>query len=295
MGSTQAEVAVSYDVDNEFFRLWLDERMNYTCGLFEDADLGKPAEGKPPGNLEQAQLKKLAWLHDAAHVTQSSSVLDIGCGWGANIEYLATARGVKDVHGITLSPAQHAEIKRRNIPNVTSHCVSYLDYQPDRKFDSIISICMMEHICSPEEARAGKAIDMYRNYFRLAWEWSKPGASFGLQTILRNRVPRKREDIRDVGWMTYTIFPGGITPRLEEIISAVNPYWEVVEVQTRRLHYQRTCEHWRARLRDHRQLIEKRWSAQLFADYDRYLSTCVRAFDMHYQSLAQYSLRRIDA
>jgi cyclopropane-fatty-acyl-phospholipid synthase len=297
MGSTQAEVAVSYDVDNEFFRLWLDERMNYTCALFDDADLGPPAPDgtRPPGNLEQAQLKKLAWQHDAAHVTPDSSVLDIGCGWGANIEYLATARGVKDVHGITLSPAQHAEIKRRAIPNVTSHCVSYLDYQPDRKFDSVISICMMEHICSPEEARAGKAIDMYRNYFRLAWEWTKPGAWFGLQTILRNRVPRIRDDIRDVGWMTYTIFPGGITPRLEEIISAVNPYWEVVEVQSRRVHYQRTCEHWRARLHDHRALIEKRWGTQLFADYDRYLSTCVRAFDKHYQSLAQYSLRRIDA
>jgi len=134
MGSTQAEVAVSYDVDNEFFRLWLDERMSYTCALFDDADLGPPVgvpNAKPPGNLEQAQLRKLAWLHDAAHVTTQSSVLDIGCGWGANIEYLATARGVKDVHGITLSPAQHEEIKRRGLPNVTSHCVSYTDYKLD--------------------------------------------------------------------------------------------------------------------------------------------------------------------
>ncbi len=153
---------------------------------------------------------------------------------------------------------------------------------------------MMEHICSPDEARSGRAIERYRDYFRRAWEWTKPGAYFGLQTILRNRVPRNREDIRDVGWMTYTIFPGGITPRLEEIVAAVNPYWEIVEVQVRRSHYQRTCEHWRARMYDHRALIEKRWGPQLFADYDRYLSTCIRAFDKHYQSLAQYALRRID-
>src|SRR5215813_2236510 len=103
---------------------------------------------------------------------------------------------------------------------------------------------------------------MYRDYFRRAWEWSKPGAHFGLQTILRNRVPRIKEDIRDVGWMTYTIFPGGITPRLEEIITAVNPYWEIVEVKARRLHYQRTCEHWRYRLRDHKDVIEKQWGAK---------------------------------
>ncbi len=283
MGSTQKDVQVSYDVDNEFFRLWLDERMNYTCALFDGTD-----------DLEQAQLKKLAWHYDAARVRSDSSVLDIGCGWGANVEYLAAHRGVRDVHGITLSPAQHAEIVARKLPNVTATCVSYLDYQPPVKFDSIISICMMEHICTPEEARAGKAVEMYRNYFRLAHEWSKPGAHFGLQTILRNRVPRNQKDVRDIGWVTYAIFPGGITPRLEEVIAAVNPYWEVLEVKTRRLDYKRTCEHWRQRLRDHESVIKDRWGAQLFQDYDRYLSTCIRGFEMHYQSLAQYSLRRID-
>ena len=281
--STQREVEVSYDVDNEFFRLWLDERMNYTCGLFEGTD-----------NLEEAQLKKLAWLHDAAHVRPECSVLDIGCGWGANIEYLAADRGVRDVHGITLSSAQHAEIVRRAVPGVTATVVSYLDYQPPVKFDSIISICMMEHIVTPAQARAGKAIEMYRNYFRLAHSWSKPGAWFGLQTILRNRVPRIPADIRDLGWVTYEIFPGGITPRLEEIIAAVNPYWEVIEVKTRRLDYKRTTEQWLERMRKHEALIKQRWGAQLFADYERYLSTCVRSFEMHYQSLAQYSLQRID-
>jgi cyclopropane-fatty-acyl-phospholipid synthase len=287
MGSTKEEVQVSYDVDNEFFRLWLDERMNYTSAMFDG----------PKGfdeTLEQAQIRKLGWLHDAAHVNKDSSVLDIGCGWGANIEYLAVNRGVRDVHGITLSSAQHAEIQRRKLPNVTTECISYLDYQPKVKFDAIISICMMEHICSPEEARKGKAIDLYRNYFRLAHSWTKPGAHFGLQTILRNRVPRIPKDVKDIGWVTYAIFPGGITPRLEEIISAVNPYWEVMEVKTGRLDYQKTCEHWLSRLRDHEKVIKEKWGAQLFADYDRYLSTCVRGFEMHYQSLARYSLKRID-
>ena len=77
MGSTQADVAVSYDVDNEFFRLWLDERMNYTCALFDDADLARPTapDARPAGNLELAQLRKLAWHHDAARVTPDKSVL----------------------------------------------------------------------------------------------------------------------------------------------------------------------------------------------------------------------------
>ena len=107
-------------------------------------------------------------------------------------------------------------------------------------------------------------------------------------------VPREPKDVRDIGWVTYAIFPGGVTPRLEEIIAAVNPYWEVKEVRTRRMDYRETCWHWRDRLRKNEKLIKEKWGAQLFEDYDRYLSTCVTGFEKHYQSLAQYSLARID-
>jgi cyclopropane-fatty-acyl-phospholipid synthase len=283
MGSTKQEVQVSYDVSNEFFRLWLDERMNYTCGVFEGTD-----------NLEKAQLNKLNLIHDFARITPDKRVLDIGCGWGANIEFLACDKGVKDVHGVTLSSAQFEEIKRRNIPGVTAHCMDFFDYEPAAKFDALTSICMIEHVVSPEEARAGKAVERYRSYFRKAHAITHKGAHFGLQTILRNFVPRTKEDIRDVGWVTYAIFPGGITPRLEDIVMAVNPYWEIMEMKTRREHYGKTCWHWRDRLRKNEAFIRERWGSQVFEDYDRYLTTCVRSFDKHHQSLAQWSLRRID-
>ena len=98
MGSSKAEVEVSYDVSNEFFRLWLDERMNYTCAVFES----------PDQSLEAAQLNKLKILSDFAKVTPGKSVLDIGCGWGACLEYLATTRGVKRAVGVTLSTGSGA-------------------------------------------------------------------------------------------------------------------------------------------------------------------------------------------
>lgn len=183
---------------------------------------------------------------------------------------------------------------RRNLPGVTASVCSYLDYAPAEKFDAVISICMMEHIASPEQARAGKHIELYRRYFQLAHAWTNPGAFFSLQTILRNRFPRTRKEIQDIGFCTYTIFPGGITPRLEDIVVAVNPYWEIVELKTRRRDYQKTCQVWLDRLRDHRDVIVERWGKATFDDYDRYLSTCVYAFEKHYQSLAQYQLRRID-
>ncbi len=283
MGSTQQDVQVSYDVSNEFFRLWLDERMNYTCGVFDGTD-----------HLEEAQVKKLNIIHDFAHIDPDKRVLDIGCGWGANIEFLALDKGVKNVHGVTLSPAQFEEIKRRNTPGVTAHCIDFFDYQPEEKFDALTSICMIEHVSSPKEAREGKAVDLYRRYFRRAWELTNKGAWFGLQSILRNFVPRTPKDIRDVGWVTYEIFPGGITPRMEEIVQAVNPYFEIMEVRTRRQDYQKTCWHWRDRLRKNEETIRTKWGNKVFDDYDRYLSTCVTGFDKHYQSLAQWSLRRID-
>ena len=281
--STQAEVQVSYDVGNEFFRLWLDKRMNYTCGIYDETD-----------DLDEAQVAKLNFLHDYSKITEEGSILDIGCGWGANIEFLARDKGIKDVHGITLSPAQYEEINAREIPNVTAHCVNYLDYKPDRLFDAVISICMIEHVVTPEQARSGEHIDLYRNYFRLAHEWTKPGAHFALQTILRNRAPRNRKDIQDIGWMTYEIFPGGITPRMEDIVIAVNPYWEIKQVTTRRLDYKQTCAHWLEGLKRSEDFIREKWGSQVFEDYDRYLSTCVKAFEMHYQSLAQWQLKRID-
>jgi cyclopropane-fatty-acyl-phospholipid synthase len=282
--STQEEVEVSYDVSNEFFELWLDKKMNYTCALFDGTD-----------DLEEAQVKKLDRLSRFAGIdANTKSVLDIGCGWGSNMEHQSTVNNVPDVHGITLSSAQLEYCHNRKIPNATASLCNYLDYEPANLFDAIMSICMIEHVATPEETRAGKHIDLYRNYFRLAHKWTKPGAKFGLQTITRNRVPRKAKDLDDLRHTTYIIFPGGITPRVEDIVIATQPYWEVMECHSMRLDYKRTIEHWRMRLRDHESTIRQQWGDVVFDDYNRYLTTCVNAFENDWHSLHQWSLKRKD-
>ncbi|MBI2896782.1 MAG: class I SAM-dependent methyltransferase [Deltaproteobacteria bacterium] len=282
MTSTQAEVEVSYDVSNEFFRLWLDERMHYTCAVFES----------PADTLERAQANKSRILHDLAEITRDKVVLDIGCGWGANLEVIS-ALGAREVHGITLSPKQHEEITARRIPGVKVWCVDYRDFEPPVRYDALVSIEMIDHLCSPAQANQGLAVELYRAYFEKCASWVKPGACFALQAILRNRVPRTREDLADLKFTADVIFPGGLNPRLEELVAAVNPHWEIVELYTRREDYGKTTAEWLRRLRANEKRIRERWGDRVFADYDRYLSTCVRAFASHWSSDVQMKLRHI--
>ena len=284
MTSTQREIEVSYDVSNEFFRLWLDEGMHYTSASYLTGD----------ETLEQAQLQKCKILHDYAEMTPDKVVMDIGCGWGSNLEYLSS-HGVKNAHGITLSTQQHTEIMRRKLPGVNAIVCDYKDFKPSmlgvEKYDALISIEMIDHLCSPEQANKGMAVDIYREYLRKVAGWVRPGSFFGFQAILRDRVPRTRADILDLKFTADVIFPGGLNPRLEELIVAVRPYWEVVEMRTQRTDYGRTTGEWLRRLRLHETEIRAKYGDTVFDDYDRYLRTCVKAFDAEWSSDVQMKLR----
>lgn len=283
MTSTQREIEVSYDVSNEFFRLWLDENMHYTSASYLTGD----------ESLEKAQLQKCKILYDYAEMTPDKHVLDIGCGWGANLQYLALDRGVKRSDGITLSTAQAEEIRRRELPGVTAWVCDYKDFVPAQPYDALISIEMVDHLVSPAQAREGQAVDIYRTYFNKVAQWVKPGSCFGFQAILRNKVPRTKKDLQDLQFTADVIFPGGLNPRIEELIMAAHPAWEVMEVRTQRESYGKTTGEWYRRLQLHEKEIRQKWGDQVYADYDRYLSTCVKAFANHWSSDVQMKLRRV--
>jgi cyclopropane-fatty-acyl-phospholipid synthase len=288
MGSTKADVDVSYGVSNEFFRLWLDERMNYTCALFKDT---KNFSDKH----EDAQDNKLRLLSEYAHVgPDTQSVLDIGCGWGANLAYQDRVNKVPDVHGFTLCAEQAKFCSDRKLEHTTVTCQDYRKYEAPKLFDAAMSICMVEHVVSPENARAGKAVELYRDWFSKVHKWTKPGSYFAVQAITRNRVPRNKQDLDDLRHGTYVIFPGAVTPRVEDLIVASSPYYECMEMVSGRDHYYKTCELWRSGVRKHETEIKAKWGEQVYNDYDRYLSTCMKAFENDWQSLHRFSFRRLD-
>ena len=119
MTSTQAEIEVSYDVSNDFFRLWLDENMHYTSAVFSRPDM----------TLEEAQEEKARILYDFAEVTPQKTVVDIGCGWGAMVDHLVR-RGCKHATGFSLSTAQTEWARARKLKNATFEICDYAEYTP---------------------------------------------------------------------------------------------------------------------------------------------------------------------
>lgn len=282
MTSTQAEIDVSYSVSNAFFELWLDKNMHYTSGAYD-------REGM---TLEEAQERKARILYDFAELDETKTVLDIGCGWGSAVECISRF-GIKEAHGITLSTEQYEYCLNREIPNAKFWLQDYALYEPEQKYDGLVSIEMIDHLCSPAQARQGLAVELYRKYFNKLAEWVEPGATFGFQAILRNRVPRTRKDLEDLAFTADVIFPGGLNPRIEELVVAINPKWEIEELIMRRKDYRHTTNEWWTRLKANEATIREQWGDQVFEDYDRYLGTCVKAFDAHWSGDVQMKLRRI--
>lgn len=281
MTSTQAEIDTSYSVSNDFFELWLDKNMHYTCAVYDDDNQ----------TLEAAQENKARFLYELAELDSTKTVLDIGCGWGSFID-VATRLGVKEGHGITLSTEQIGWCHDRKIPNAKFWLQDYAEYEPDFKYDALVSIEMIDHLCSPRQARNKQAVAIYRKYFDRLADWVEPGAPFAFQAILTDKLPRGRKDLEDLAFTADVIFPGGRNPRLEEMVMALRPKWEIEELHMRRTHYGRTTAEWLRRLEQHEDTIRAQWGDQVYVDYVRYLETCVRAFDAYWSGDVQMKLRR---
>lgn len=282
MTSTQQEIDQSYSLSNEFFRLWLDENMHYTSAAWDD----------PSWTLEQAQEHKARVLYDFAELGPDKTVLDIGCGWGSALECF-TRFGIREAHGITLSTEQARYCEARELPGLKVWIEDYAKFTPPFLYDGLVSIEMIDHLCSPAQARQGLGVELYRQYFDTLAKWVPKGAAFGFQAILRNRIPRRRKDLEDLAFTADVIFPGGLNPRIEELVVAISPSWELEELIMRRTSYRKTTAEWLRRFQANEAHIRATWGDQVYADYDRYLSTCVRAFDAHWSGDVQMKLRRL--
>jgi cyclopropane-fatty-acyl-phospholipid synthase len=143
-------IAHHYDRSPAFFLAWLDRSRSYTHGFY----------ASPDDDLTLAQARKLQFAIDALGLRAGMGVLDVGCGWGAFLEYAGT-RGIR-VHGITLSREQHAFvselIRTRNLP-CSVECVDFFDYQPAGPFEAAVFMGSLEHI--PDYRFVGRFLDRH--------------------------------------------------------------------------------------------------------------------------------------
>jgi cyclopropane-fatty-acyl-phospholipid synthase len=251
-----AAVQFHYDVGNEFYRLWLDERMVYSCAYFRTAD----------ATLDEAQLSKLDLVLDKLQIRDGMRLLDIGCGWGGLLLRAAERFPHLTAVGITLAQRQHALASERVAAAGLAFRirVELTDYRdaPARlgRFDRIASIGMAEHVGAQR---------MY-DYFAAARGCLEPGGLFLNHAITAQ--PSRAAAVgggllpgplgRLVGRRSFIdayVFPDGDLRTVAQMLAPAQEVgFEVRDVESLRRHYARTLRHWVSRL-------ESRWDEAVAA------------------------------
>jgi len=236
-GTSPAAIAHHYDLSDDFFALWLGDDLVYSCALWNPDDQTE--------RLETAQQRKLDFFAAELGV-RGKRVLDIGCGWGALLDRFVTSHDVDGGVGLTLSQAQAAFAKARDLPGVDFRLESWVDHRPARPYDAITCIEMSEHLAS-DRLTADEKVDVYRAFFGRCAEWLVDGGRLGLQLICLDNVGHEgsrpgrgasSELIR------VDIFPESMPASLSELVLGWETHFEVARFLDHPDHYRRTFRAW---------------------------------------------------
>lgn len=275
LGASKRAISEHYDLPSEFFALWLDPTLTYTCALWEPGD-----------TLESAQVRKLDHLVAGARAEGADRVLDIGCGWGSLLRRLTERHEVKHAVGLTLSESQAKWATTQGLPAGAEVLVeNWADHRPGEPYDAIISIGAFEHFARYGLSR-DERVASYRRFFTSCREWLGPGARLALQTNVKGGNKRlDKQAVRDMLFIIETIFQESELPILSEITDASAGLFEVVSVRNDPDHYAQTLTAW------HSELVERHDEAVAVVgdshvrDYERYLGATVDHFTKRHLGL----------
>lgn len=252
------QVSSHYDLGNDFYSLWLDTTMSYSCAYFKQDD----------DSLEAAQYQKVHHILDKLYLQEEMTLLDIGCGWGFLLIEAARKYGIKG-YGCTLSEEQwkkgQARIKEFGLEGqVEIELIDYRDVATSgRQFDRIVSVGMLEHVGRPN----------LPIYMEDASSMLKDGGLFLLHYI---SDPAEKETS---AWIRKYIFPGGSLPSLREMISLAYQYdMNVLDVENLRFHYYKTLMHWYNNFQRVRDQVERVRGSEFVRMWDLYLCGCAAGF-----------------
>tara|TARA_B110000438_G_scaffold46220_1_gene46377 strand:- start:167 stop:1354 length:1188 start_codon:yes stop_codon:yes gene_type:complete len=270
---SKKNISAHYDLGNEFFSIWLDRTLTYSCGIFHSND----------ETLEKAQINKYNKLIDLIQPKVGNKILEIGCGWGGFAEQLAKNYDIK-LDCITISKKQFEFTKSKINRLGLNHKVNIkmIDYRDVKnKYDNIISIEMIEAVG-----------EKYLNsYFKSIKENLVLGGRAGIQSIVINDNLYDRYRAKE-DFIQKFIFPGGFLPSLKSIKKLSSNSGLVFDSQ--KLygeHYSNTLQKWRKSFLNSWDQISKQGFNSSFKNmWDFYLSYCEAGFKSKNIDLIQFSL-----
>ncbi len=264
LSGSKKNISEHYDLNNDFFKLFLDPTMTYSSGYFKEEGL----------SLQEAQIEKYKRLCEQLKLKSSDNVLEIGSGWGGNAIFIAKNYGCK-VTSVTISEEQlkfaREKVKEENLSDKIK--IELLDYRKlEGQFDKIISIEMLEAV-------GDEFIDVY---FKKCHELLKKNGILALQVIT---CPDSRyESLRKgVDWIQKHIFPGSLLPSVGRINRAINSTGDLslVDLKEFGLDYAKTLSIWREKFNQNISEVKKLgFNEKFIRKWNYYFSYCEAAFAM---------------
>lgn len=252
------EVTYHYDIGNDFYKLWLDDTLSYSCAYFKNEN----------ESLGEAQLNKIHHLLKKLNLREGITLLDIGCGWGALLIEAAKLYKIKGL-GITLSEEQFKAFKERiEKENLQDYLqVKLMDYRELEKsgllFDRVVSVGMLEHV--------GRS--NYDLFMKCVSKVLKKEGIFVLHYI--SGLYESEGD----AWIKKYIFPGGVIPTLREIISLSADYkFYTVDVESLRMHYYKTLIKWAENFEKNTDKVREMFDEKFVRMWRMYLYSCAACF-----------------
>ncbi len=255
LSGSRHNVHSHYDLGNDFYKLWLDRQLVYTCAYFPF----------PEATLERAQEAKLEYVCRKLHLQPGERVVEAGCGWGSLALYMAQHYGVT-VKAFNISHQQIEYARRRAREIGLSGRVEFVEddwRNISGKFDVFVSVGMLEHVGLADYSRLGEVIhsaigDQGRGLLHFIGRSYKGAFS---------------------RWIRKRIFPGAYAPTLAEAMNVVQPHrYAVLDVENLRPHYARTVEHWLERFEASSQRVSEMYGAWFQRAWRLYLAGSIAAF-----------------
>ena len=253
-----------YNIGNDLYKVMLDKRMVYSCGYWQGAR-----------TLDQAQEQKLDLICRKLGLKKGMSVLEIGCGWGAFIEYAARNYGIR---GVGVTPAsEQVKIAKQRVKdlNVTIQQKDYREIYGT--YDRIVSIGMFEHIG-------------HKNYNRFFTECDKHLKPSGL--MLHHMIGGNTDSKAADPWMHKYIFPGGVIPSLSQISKAVEGKFIIEDVHNFGPDYDKTLMAWHKNFNRNYKKLSNNYDERFKRMWNFYLTMCAAGFRQSDLQLWQIVMRR---